>query len=130
MKNICVITGAPCFGMYKVVHFLGKRGVALINLQGASRKKTEKEEDTVLRYTADDKTNIVLTREDISHCVLVLQPNRQNCWRRLRKQETGVKQTTGCRQKITRKVRPSGCAYFLGFLIAQAYAFATKPRRG
>lgn len=72
MKNICVITGAPCFGMYKVVHFLGKRGVALINLQGASRKKTEKEEDTVLRYTADDKTNIVLTREDISHCVLVL----------------------------------------------------------
>ena len=26
----------------------------------------------ILRYTADDKTNIVLTREDISHCVLVL----------------------------------------------------------
>ena len=72
MKNICVITGVSCFGMYKVVHFLGKRGVALINLQGASRKKTEKEEDIVLGYTADDKTNIVLTREDIRHCVLVL----------------------------------------------------------
>lgn len=71
MKNICVITGAPYFGIYKVVHFLGKRGVSLINLQDASRKRTEKE-DIVLRYTADDKTNIVLTREDIRHCVLVL----------------------------------------------------------
>lgn len=72
MKNICVITGAPCFGIYKVVHFLGKRDVSLINLQDASRKRTEKEEDIIFRYTADDKTNIVLTHEDIRYRVLVL----------------------------------------------------------
>ena len=35
MRNICVITGAPCFGMHKVVQFLDERGVSLINLQGA-----------------------------------------------------------------------------------------------
>lgn len=72
MRNICVITGAPCFGMHKVVQFLDERGVSLINLQGASGKRTEKEEDIVLRYTAEDETNIVLTREDIKHRVLVL----------------------------------------------------------
>ena len=72
MENICVITGAPCFGMHKVVQFLDERGVSLINLQGASGKRTEKEEDIVLRYTAEDKTNIVLTREDIRHRMLVL----------------------------------------------------------
>ena len=93
MKNICVITGAPCFGMYKVVHFLGKRGVSLINLQDASRKRTEKEEGIVFGYTADNKTNIVLTREDIRHRVLVLTTEQTE-------------------------------------LLAQAYAFATKPRRG
>lgn len=93
MKNICVITGAPCFGMYKVVHFLGKRGVSLINLQDASRKRTEKEEGIAFGYTADNKTNIVLTREDIRHRVLVLTTEQTE-------------------------------------LLAQAYAFATKPRRG
>jgi len=93
MKNICVITGAPCFGMYKVVRFLGKRGVSLINLQDASRKRTEKEEGIVFGYTADNKTNIVLTREDIRHRVLVLTTEQTE-------------------------------------LLAQAYAFATKPRRG
>lgn len=67
MENVCVITGAPCFGMHKVVQFLDKRGVSLINLQSASGKRTEKEEDIVLRYTAEDETNIVLTREDIRH---------------------------------------------------------------
>lgn len=72
MENICVITGASCFGMHKVVQFLDERGVSLINLQGASGKRTEKEEDIVLRYTSDDETNIVLTREDIRHRVLVL----------------------------------------------------------
>ena len=72
MENVCVITGAPCFGMHKVVHFLDERGVSLINLQGASGKRTEKEEDIVLRYTAEDETNIVLTRDDIRHRVLVL----------------------------------------------------------
>lgn len=72
MRNICVITGAPCFGMHKVVQFLDERGVSLINLQGASGKRTEKEEDIVLRYTAEDETNIVLTRDDIRHRVLVL----------------------------------------------------------
>ena len=93
MKNICVITGAPCFGMYKVVRFLGKRGVSLINLQDASRKRTEKEEGIVFGYTADNKTNIVLTREDIRHRVLVLTTEQTE-------------------------------------LLAQAHAFATKPRRG
>lgn len=72
MENICVITGASCFGMHKVVQFLDERGVSLINLQGASGKRTEKEEDIVLRYTAEDETNIVLTRDDIRHRVLVL----------------------------------------------------------
>lgn len=72
MENICVITGASCFGMHKVVQFLDERGVSLINLQGASGKRTEKEEDVVLRYTADDETKIVLTREDIRHRMLVL----------------------------------------------------------
>lgn len=72
MRNICVITGASCFGMHKVVQFLDERDVSLINLHGASGKKTEKEEDIVLRYTAEDETNIVLTREDIRHRVLVL----------------------------------------------------------
>lgn len=72
MENICVITGASCFGMHKVVQFLDERGVSLINLQGASGKRTEKEEDIVLRYTSDDETNIVLTREDIRHRMLVL----------------------------------------------------------
>lgn len=72
MESVCVITGAPCFGMHKVVHFLDERGVSLINLQGASGKRTEKEEDIVLRYTAEDETNIVLTRDDIRHRVLVL----------------------------------------------------------
>lgn len=72
METVCVITGAPCFGMHKVVHFLDERGVSLINLQGASGKRTEKEEDIVLRYTAEDETNIVLTRDDIRHRVLVL----------------------------------------------------------
>ena len=72
MENICVITGASSFEMHKIVHFLDKRGVSLINLQGASGKRTEKEEDVVLRYTAEDETNIVLTREDIRHRVLVL----------------------------------------------------------
>lgn len=72
MENICVITGAPCFGMHKVVQFLDEKGVSLINLHGASGKRTEKEEDIVLRYTAEDETNIVLTREDIKHRVLVL----------------------------------------------------------
>lgn len=72
MRNICVITGAPCFGMHKVVQFLDERGVSLINLQGASGKRAEKEEDIVLRYTSDDETNIVLTREDIRHRMLVL----------------------------------------------------------
>lgn len=72
MENICVITGASSFEMHKIVHFLDERGVSLINLQGASGKRTEKEEDVVLRYTADDETNIVLTREDIRHRVLVL----------------------------------------------------------
>lgn len=72
MENICVITGASCFGMHKVVQFLDERGVSLINLQGASGKRTEKEEDIVLRYTAEDETNIVLTREDIRHRMLVL----------------------------------------------------------
>lgn len=67
MENVCVITGAPCFGMHKVVQFLDERGVSLINLQSASGKRTEKEEDIVLRYTAEDETNIVLTREDIRH---------------------------------------------------------------
>ena len=60
MENICVITGASCFGMHKVVQFLDERGVSLINLQGASGKRTEKEEDIVLRYTAEDETNNVL----------------------------------------------------------------------
>ena len=72
MENICVITGASNFEMHKIVHFLDERGVSLINLQGASGKRTEKEEDVVLRYTADDETNIILTREDIRHRVLVL----------------------------------------------------------
>ena len=72
MENKCVITGASCFGMHKVVQFLDERGVSLINLQGASGKRTEKEEDIVLRYTAEDETNIVLTREDIRHRMLVL----------------------------------------------------------
>lgn len=72
MENICVITGASSFEMHKIVHFLNERGVSLINLQGASGKRTEKEEDVVLRYTADDETNVVLTREDIRHRVLVL----------------------------------------------------------
>lgn len=72
MENICVITGASCFGMHKVVQFLDERGVSLINLQDASGKRAEKEEDIVLRYTSDDETNIVLTREDIRHRVLVL----------------------------------------------------------
>lgn len=72
MENICVITGASCFGMHKIVQFLNERGVSLINLQGASGKRTEKEEDIVLRYTAEDETNIVLTREDIRHRMLVL----------------------------------------------------------
>lgn len=72
MENICVITGAPCFGMHKVVQFLDKKGVSLINLQGANGKRPEKEEDIVFRYTAEDETNIVLTREDIRHRVLVL----------------------------------------------------------
>lgn len=72
MENICVITGASCFGMHKVVQFLDERGVSLINLQGASGKRTEKEEDIVLRYTAEDEINVVLTREDIRHRVLVL----------------------------------------------------------
>ena len=49
MENICVITGASCFGMHKVVQFLDERGVSLINLQGASGKRTEKEEDIVLK---------------------------------------------------------------------------------
>lgn len=39
MENICVITGAPCFGMHKVVQFLDERGVSLINLQGAKREE-------------------------------------------------------------------------------------------
>lgn len=72
MENICVITGASNFEMHKIVHFLNKRGVSLINLQDASGKRAEKEEDIVLRYTSDDETNIVLTREDIRHRVLVL----------------------------------------------------------
>lgn len=72
MKNICVITGASSFEMHKIVHFLDERGVSLINLQGASGKRTEKEEDIVLRYTAEDEINVVLTREDIRHRVLVL----------------------------------------------------------
>lgn len=72
MENICAITGASCFGMHKVVQFLDERGVSLINLQGASGKRTEKEEDIVLRYTAEDETNIVLTSEDIRHRMLVL----------------------------------------------------------
>lgn len=72
MENICVITGASNFEMHKIVHFLDERGVSLINLQGASGKRTEKEEDVVLRYTADDETNIILTREDIRHRVLIL----------------------------------------------------------
>lgn len=72
MENICVITGASCFGMHKVVQFLDERGVSLINLQDASGKRAEKEEDIVLRYTSDDETNIVLTREDIRHRMLVL----------------------------------------------------------
>lgn len=72
MENICVITGASSFEMHKIVHFLDERGVSLINLQGASGKRTEKEEDIVLRYTAEDETNVVLTREDIRHRVLVL----------------------------------------------------------
>ena len=72
MENICVITGASSFGMHKIVHFLDERGISLINLQGASGKRTEKEEDVVLRYTAEDETNIILTREDIRHRVLVL----------------------------------------------------------
>lgn len=72
MENICVITGAPSFGMHKIVHFLDEREISLINLQGASGKRTEKEEDVVLRYTAEDETNIILTREDIRHRVLVL----------------------------------------------------------
>lgn len=72
MENICVITGASNFEMHKIVHFLNKRGVSLINLQDASGKRAEKEEDIVLRYTSDDETNIVLTREDIRHRMLVL----------------------------------------------------------
>ena len=72
MENICVITGASCFGMHKVVQFLDERGVSLINLQGASEKRAEKEEDVVLRYTVEDEINVVLTREDIRHRVLVL----------------------------------------------------------
>lgn len=38
MENICVITGASNFEMHKIVHFLNKRGVSLINLQDASGK--------------------------------------------------------------------------------------------
>lgn len=72
MENICVITGASNFEMHKIVHFLNKKGVSLINLQDASGKRAEKEEDIVLRYTSDDETNIVLTREDIRHRMLVL----------------------------------------------------------
>lgn len=72
MENVCVITGASSFEMHKIVHFLNERGVSLINLQDASGKRAEKEEDIVLRYTSDDETNIVLTREDIRHRVLVL----------------------------------------------------------
>lgn len=72
MENICVITGASSFEMHKIVHFLDERGVSLINLQGASGKRTEKEEDIVLRYTADDETNVILTRKDIRHRALVL----------------------------------------------------------
>lgn len=72
MENICVITGASSFEMHKIVHFLDEKGVSLINLQGASGKRTEKEEDVVLRYTAEDETNVILTRKDIRHRVLVL----------------------------------------------------------
>ena len=59
MENVCVITGASSFEMHKIVHFLNERGVSLINLQDASGKRAEKEEDIVLRYTSDDETNIV-----------------------------------------------------------------------
>ena len=72
MEKKFEITGASSFEMHKIVHFLDERGVSLINLQGASGKRTEKEEDVVLRYTAENETNIILTREDIRHRVLVL----------------------------------------------------------
>lgn len=51
MENICVITGASCFGMHKVVQFLDERGVSLINLQGASGKRTEKEEKKKILFS-------------------------------------------------------------------------------
>lgn len=129
MKNICVITGAPYFGIYKVVHFLGKRGVSLINLQDASRKRTEKEEDIVFMYTADDKTNIVLTHEDIRYRVLVLTTEQTELLMQDVRTRNGSGADNRLPKKITRKIKPSGCAYFLGFLIAQAYAFAAKPHR-
>lgn len=91
MENICVITGASCFGMHKVVQFLDERGVSLINLQGASGKRTEKEEDIVLRYTAEDETNIVLTREDIRHRVLVLTTKQTELLAQAVKARSGCK---------------------------------------
>lgn len=89
--------------MYKVVHFLGKRGVALINLQGASRKKTEKE-DIVLGYTADDKTNIVLTREDIRHCVLVLTTEQTELLAQAAKTRNGSEADN----RLSKKNHPEG----------------------
>lgn len=94
MENICVITGASCFGMHKVVQFLDERDVSLINLQGASGKRTEKEEDIVLRYTAEDETNIVLTREDIRHRVLVLTTKQTELLMQ------AVKARSGCDNKL------------------------------
>lgn len=94
MRNICVITGAQCFGMHKVVQFLDERGVSLINLHGASGKRTEKEEDIVLRYTAEDETNIVLTREDIRHRVLVLTTKQTELLMQ------AVKARSGCDNKL------------------------------
>lgn len=104
MKNICVITGAPYFGIYKVVHFLGKRGVSLINLQGASRKRTEKEEDIVFRYTADDKTNIVLTHEDIIYRVLVLTTEQTE----LLMQDVRTRNGSGADNRLPTKNYPEG----------------------
>lgn len=94
MENICVITGASSFEMHKIVHFLDERGVSLINLQGASGKRTEKEEDVVLRYTADDETKIVLTREDIRHRVLVLTTKQTELLMQ------AVKARSGCDNKL------------------------------
>lgn len=94
MENICVITRASSFEMHKIVHFLDERGVSLINLQGASGKRTEKEEDVVLRYTADDETKIVLTREDIRHRVLVLTTKQTELLMQ------AVKTRSGCDNKL------------------------------